>query len=106
MRLQQRPEADDVRALQQQLSSLHVLMEQASSEHLSETLKLQAQLEAKKTEGEGLRRELEATKEEREGMPKADDITKSVLAARVHTYVYSIWLIVFHGNGQHNQKLL
>ncbi len=79
VRLQQRPEADDVRALQQQLSSLHLLMEQTSSQHLTETIKLQAELQAKQIEGEGLRKQLEEAKEQREGMPKAEDVSKSVL---------------------------
>jgi len=33
VKLQQRPEADDLKAMQQELSSLHLLMEQSSSEH-------------------------------------------------------------------------
>lgn len=79
VRLQQRPEADDVRALQQQLSSLHILMEQTTSQHQSETSKLQAELEASQAQAQALRREVEAAKEEGEGRPKTEDISKYVI---------------------------
>ena len=92
VRLQQRPEADDVRALQEQLSSLHIIIEQTSSQHMSETLKLQAELEAKQAEGERLQKQLEEAKEESEGKPKADDISKSVLVV-----TYSCKMFVHNG---------
>ena len=105
VRLQQRPEADDVRALQQQLSSLHLLMEQASSQHHSDTMKLQAELDAKQAEGEGLRRELEAAKEEREGRPKTEDMSKSVLLY-VHTTYIRMYIDCQYVRTYHNSRKL
>ena len=76
MKLQQRPEADDVRAMQQQLSSLHLVMEQTSSEHELETEKVRGELRGVELERDRLSGEVEAAKKEIEDLPKVEDMKR------------------------------
>jgi flagellar motility protein MotE (MotC chaperone) len=76
VKLQQRPEADDVAAMQQQMSSLHLVMEQTSSEHEREVERVQADLRAVEGERERLRAELEAARKDVQELPGADDVSK------------------------------
>ena len=76
VKLQQRPEADDVRAMQQQMSSLHILMEQTSSEHERELGKVQADLRAVEGERDRLREDLEAARRSVEELPGTEDMSK------------------------------
>lgn len=45
-----RPEADDVRAIQEQLSSLHLVIEQSSSEHEKQLKEIEIEKESLKNE--------------------------------------------------------
>ena len=72
VKLQQRPEADDVRAMQQQLSSLHVVMEQTSSEHEQQLERLHVQLGDMQADRDRLSQQLNgAGKEEEDGQQAA-----------------------------------
>ena len=88
MKLQQRPEADDVRAMQQQLSSLHLLMEQSSSEHEREVERVRADMRVMEGERDRLRKEVDAATRDIEVMPRSEDINKYVcLCVYVRTYI-------------------
>ena len=47
-----RPEADDVRAMQQQLSSLHLVMEQSATEHEKQLVQITSDRDREKEERE------------------------------------------------------
>ena len=78
VKLQQRPEADDLRAMQTQMASLHLLMEQSTNEHERETTQLRSQLEAGQREKEHLEGECQELRKMLEDMPKMDDMNKYV----------------------------
>lgn len=71
-----RPEADDVHALQQQLSSLHLVMEQSSSEHEKQLLQVSEEKKQLDREKEMLSQQLESLRGEVKGLPKKEDLTK------------------------------
>ena len=79
MKLQQRPEADDLRAMQQQLSSLHVVMEQTSSEHEQQLERLRAQLHDTQADRDRLTQQIDgAGREEEEEGQRAAAIAQDV----------------------------
>ena len=71
-----RPEADDVHALQQQLSSLHLVMEQSSSEHDKQLLQVTEEKKQAEREKELLSQQLESLREEVKGLPRKEELTK------------------------------
>ena len=71
-----RPEADDVHALQQQLSSLHLVMEQSSSEHDKQLLQVSEEKKQAEREKEMLSQQLESLREEVKGLPRKEELTK------------------------------
>ena len=71
-----RPEADDVNALQQQLSSLHLVMEQSSSEHDKQLLQVSEEKKQTEREKEMLSQQLESLREEVKGLPRKEELTK------------------------------
>ena len=71
-----RPEVDDAHALQQQLSSLHLVMEQSSSEHDKQLLQLTKEKKLVEMEKEALSEQLESLREELKGLPRKEKLTK------------------------------
>ena len=76
VKLQQRPEADDLRAMQQQLSSLHLVMEQSSSEHEREMERMRASAKTLEEEKNKVEDEMEALKKKIESSPSAESLKK------------------------------
>jgi septal ring factor EnvC (AmiA/AmiB activator) len=70
--------------MQQQMSSLHLVMEQTSSEHEREVERVQADLRAVEGERERLRAELEAARKDVQELPGADDVSKYAVDKLMH----------------------
>lgn len=94
VKLQQRPEADDVRAMQQQLSFLHELMEKNSSEHELEVMKVMGEVRAVEEVKERLQRECVQLKKSLEELPQVADMNKYVSECAVEQSRQSVWLCV------------
>ena len=76
VKLQQRPEADDVRAMQQQLSFLHILMEKNSTDHEQEMERVKEEGKVMVEEKKKLQREYQELEKSLEGNPKVEDVKK------------------------------
>jgi len=76
VRLQQRPEADDVKAMQTQMASLHLVMEQSSNEHERRLAELRQQLGAGQGEREKLERECLELKRKLEDAPGVEEVAR------------------------------
>uniref|UniRef100_A0A1X7SM67 Uncharacterized protein n=1 Tax=Amphimedon queenslandica TaxID=400682 RepID=A0A1X7SM67_AMPQE len=76
VQLQQRPEADDVKAMQSQLSSLHIVMEQNSSEHELTVHKLNEEINKLKSDKERLEGDLKKMTDHIQTAPQVQDMTK------------------------------
>ncbi len=76
VKLQQRPEADDVRAMQTQMASLHMLMEHNTTEHERETGKLKEELKVLQEEKEHMEKERQELKDKMEEMPKVEVVDR------------------------------
>ena len=71
-----RPEADDVRAMQQQLSSLHVLLEQSTAEHESSLQQVVGERDRLAEEGGRLQTQLISSQEERAALPSREQLAR------------------------------
>ena len=76
MKLQQRPEADDVRAMQTQMASLHLIMEQNSNEHERKVAELRQQLGAGQGGREQLEKECQELKKRLDDAPGVEEVTR------------------------------
>ena len=78
-----RPEADDVHALQQQLNSLHLVMEQSSSEHEKQLQQVSEEKRKVEREKESLCEQLESLRVEVKALPKREEVERYERGAQI-----------------------